>query len=149
MIIRTATPADAQTIAEFNTRMALETEHLHLDPPTVLAGVRAALADPAKAIYFVAEIEGAIAAQLMITHEWSDWRNGDIWWIESVYVHSDHRRKGLFRALYEHTKREAQIQNAVGLRLYVERENKNAQQTYTTLGMDLTHYLVMEEMWSK
>jgi GNAT superfamily N-acetyltransferase len=148
-LIRTARASDAQTIADFNIAMALETEHLTLDPPTVLAGVHAALADPAKAIYFVAEIDGIVGGQLMITHEWSDWRNGDIWWIESVYVHPDHRRKGLFRALYNHTKREAKNQNAVGLRLYVERENKNAQQTYTSLGMDLTHYLVMEETWSK
>jgi GNAT superfamily N-acetyltransferase len=148
-LIRTARASDAQTIADFNIAMALETEHLRLDPPTVLAGVRAALANPALSNYFVIEINGALAAQLMIAHEWSDWRNGDIWWIESVYVHPTHRRKGLFRALYEHTKREAKKQKAVGLRLYVERENQNAQQTYTSLGMDLTHYLVMEEMWKK
>ena len=147
--LRTATPADAPVIAEYNAAMAWETEHLRLDGPTVLAGVRAALADAAKATYFVAEIGGRVAAQLMITHEWSDWRNGDVWWIQSVYVHPDFRRRGLFRLLYKHVAGLAHAQGAAGLRLYVERENESAQRTYRTLGMDVTHYLVMEEMFKK
>ena len=147
--LRAARPDDAQTIADFNTAMAWETEHLRLDPPTVLAGVRAALADPAKALYFVADVAGRVGAQLMITHEWSDWRNGDIWWIQSVYVHPDFRRRGLFRLRYQHAATLAKQQGAAGLRLYVEKENTDAQRTYASLGMETTHYLVMEEMFKK
>ena len=101
--ITPAAPADAETIAEFNVALAAESEHLILDPPTVLAGVRAVLADPAKGRYFVARpSEGDSGrlpiGQLMLTIEWSDWRNGPIWWIQSVYVHPDHRRRpGLHR----------------------------------------------------
>jgi len=146
ILIRDATPADAPTIAEFNVRMAMETEHLKLDPPTVLAGVRAVLSDPSRGRYFVADINGTLAGQLLITHEWSDWRNADIWWIESVYVHPDHRRSGVFRTLYDQVRSAAHQAGACGLRLYVERENLRAQNTYKSLGMDLTHYLVMEEM---
>jgi ribosomal protein S18 acetylase RimI-like enzyme len=147
--LRPARPADAQTLADFNAAMAWETEHLRLDPPTVLAGVRAALADPHKATYLVADVAGQLAAQLMITHEWSDWRNGDIWWIQSVYVHPDFRRRGLFRLLYRHAATLAKQQGAAGLRLYVERENANAQRTYASLGMTTTHYLVMEEIFKR
>jgi ribosomal protein S18 acetylase RimI-like enzyme len=146
ILIRDATPADAPTIAEFNVRMAMETEHLKLDPPTVLAGVRAVLSDPSRGRYFVADINGTVAGQLLITHEWSDWRNADIWWIESVYVHPDYRRAGVFRTLYDQVRAIARNAGACALRLYVERENLRAQNTYKSLGMDLTHYLVMEEM---
>jgi ribosomal protein S18 acetylase RimI-like enzyme len=147
VVLREARAADAQTIADFNAAMAWETEHLRLDPATVLAGVKAALADAGKAIYFLAEMGGRMGAQLMVTHEWSDWRNGDIWWIQSVYVHPDFRRRGLFRKLYTHVAERAKAAGAVGLRLYVEKENANAQRTYASLGMTETHYLVMEEMW--
>jgi GNAT superfamily N-acetyltransferase len=127
--------------------MAWETESLRLDPPTVRAGVRAALADPAKAIYFVAEIEGAVAGQLMITHEWSDWRNGDIWWIQSVYVHADYRRRGVFKALFSFVEQRARQSNVVGIRLYVDRSNADARRTYEQLGMSVSHYDLMEKMW--
>jgi GNAT superfamily N-acetyltransferase len=145
--LRPARPSDAQTLADFNTAMAWETEHLRLDPPTVLAGVRAALADPAKGLYFVAtDSRDHVVSQLLITHEWSDWRNGDLWWIQSVYTHPDHRRKGLFRQLYAYVRDQAQKANARGLRLYVEHENTPGQSTYHSLGMQMTHYRIMEEM---
>lgn len=145
--IRQASGEDAATIADFNRRMAMETEQLALDPETVRNGVRAALADKTKASYFVAEVDGAVVGQLMITHEWSDWRNGDLWWIQSVYVHPDHRRGGVFKALYQHVQRAARAAGAAGLRLYVERDNAVAQHSYAKLGMSMTHYAVMEEMF--
>lgn len=145
-LIRIGRPADARAIADANVRMALETEDLVLDPVTVLAGVRAALDDHTRATYFVADAHGVIAGQLMITHEWSDWRNGDIWWIQSVYVLPEFRRKGVFRALYQRV-RELAHKEAAGLRLYVERENSAAQSTYLGLGMNLTRYAVMEEIF--
>jgi len=144
--IRIATIEDATTIADFNTRLAHETEHLALDGATLEAGVGAAIADPLKATYYLAEIDGKVAGQLMITHEWSDWRNGDMWWIQSVYVAADFRRRGVFKALYEHVREAARKSGAAGIRLYVERENQKAQDTYRKLGMSMTPYLVMEEI---
>jgi ribosomal protein S18 acetylase RimI-like enzyme len=149
MILRMATLADAQSVADYNVAMALETEHLRLDAAMVLAGVRAVLGDVHKGTYFVAEVEGGVAAQLMVTHEWSDWRNGDIWWIQSVYVHPDFRRRGLFKMLYRHVAGLAKEQGGAGIRLYVERENTDAQRTYVSLGMAMTHYLVMEEIFGE
>ena len=145
-LIRPGLPSDADTLTQYNAAMALETENHHLDLPTLSAGVRAALADPAKARYFVAEIEGRVAGMLMLTLEWSDWRNGEIWWIESVYVPPDFRRLGLFTALYRHVETLAKQSNVIGLRLYVMQDNTNAQQTYRRLGMDLSGYLVMENL---
>ena len=146
IIIRPGEVADAQAIADGNVKMAWETEHLQLDPPTVLAGVRAALADAGKARYFVAEVDGAVAGQLMLTNEWSDWRNGDIWWIESVYVTQEHRGRGVFGMLYRHVAEAARRERVVGLRLYVEKDNAAAQKIYAKLGMSMTDYLVMEQM---
>ena len=143
-IIRPGHPSDAQILADFNIRMALETESLHLNPAIILPGVQAVLNDPAKGLYFVAEVAGQVAGQLMITREWSDWRNSDIWWIQSVYVHSDHRRRGVFKALYRHAEAEAKKQGVQVLRLYVEQHNQSAQSTYKSLGMHLSHYLVMQ-----
>jgi ribosomal protein S18 acetylase RimI-like enzyme len=145
LIIRRGTMADAAVIVDFNERMALETEGKSLGRAIVSAGVAAALADPARGLYFVAERDGRIVGQLMVTTEWSDWHNGWIWWIQSVYVHPDARRQGVFRALYEHVLAQAQGDPAVaGLRLYVEQENHAAQQTYQRLGMQRTGYLVLE-----
>src|SRR5947207_1067186 len=104
--IREAAVTDVSIIAEFNARLADETEQLSLDGAKLEQGVRAALSDPSKATYFLAEIDGKIAGQLMVTHEWSDWRNGDIWWIQSVYVAAEFRRRGAFKALYEHVKQQ-------------------------------------------
>src|SRR5687768_10673883 len=149
MSIRPARLEDAPVLVEFNHRLAAETEGIALDIPTLQKGVRAIFADPAKGQYFVAETDARVVGQLMITHEWSDWRNGDIWWVQSVYVHPDFRRRGLFRALYDHARRAAKEAGAVGVRLYVEENNVNAQAVYRQLGMSLTHYQVMEEMWGR
>jgi ribosomal protein S18 acetylase RimI-like enzyme len=145
-LIRPGRPTDADTLTQYNAAMALETEGHVLALPTLSAGVRAALADTNKARYFVAEVDGRIAGMLMITLEWSDWRNGEIWWIESVYVHPDFRRAGVFTALYRHVETLAKQSNVIGLRLYVMQDNKNAQETYRRLGMDLPGYLVMENL---
>jgi len=142
--VRPATLADTQTIADFNTAMALETESVRLDPATILAGVQSALADANKAMYFAAVIDGAVVGCCMITHEWSDWRNGDMWWFQSVYVAPDYRRCGAFRAMYKYVESAAREAGAVGLRLYVDRDNTRAKRTYESLGMHLTHYDVME-----
>jgi GNAT superfamily N-acetyltransferase len=145
--LRPARPDDAPTLVDFNAAMASETEHLTLDRPTLTAGVRAALADPAKARYFVAaDDRDQVIGMLMLTLEWSDWRNGEIWWIQSVYVHPAHRRHGVFKALYHHVENLAREQNAVGLRLYVVKHNAAAQATYASLGMELSEYLVMENL---
>ncbi|HEV8603733.1 MAG TPA: GNAT family N-acetyltransferase [Tepidisphaeraceae bacterium] len=147
--IRSATRDDASTIADFNIRLAMETENLALDPSTIFPGVRAVLQDPSKGQYFVAEIGGSVVGCLMITHEWSDWRNGDIWWIQSVYVHPDFRRRGVFSHLYRHVEKVAAAAGAVGLRLYMEEENSAAQTTYERLGMHLTPYRVLEQMFKE
>lgn len=144
--VREAVPEDADFLAEGNIRMARETEQRELDPQTVLEGVRAALADAEKALYFVCEVDGQPVGQLMVTHEWSDWRNGDIWWIQSVYVLPECRRCGAFRALYDHVRETARASGVAGLRLYVEHENKTAQAAYQRLGMSNAGYVVMEEM---
>lgn len=143
--VRAATPADAATVVEFNRRLALETEDKALDPATLTAGVAAVLANPARGRYYLADADGTALAQLMITTEWSDWRNGWFWWIQSVYVREDARRCGLFRLLYDHVHAEARRDGSViGLRLYVERDNRPAQHTYRQLGMDATDYLLLE-----
>lgn len=147
VVIRQATIADAGTIADFNLRLARETEETSLERETVLKGVRALLSDDARGRYFVAESDG-IVGQLMHTREWSDWRNGDIWWIQSVYVHPDVRRQGVFRALYGHLQTLAEADpEVVGIRLYVERDNQTARATYTGLGMTPARYLIMEHLF--
>jgi GNAT superfamily N-acetyltransferase len=143
--LRQATPDDRAVIAEFNRRLALESEHKALDMAKLLPGVAAVLADPARGVYFVAEQGGEVVGQLLITTEWSDWRNGWFWWIQSVYVREEFRRQGVFRLLYEHVGQQARARgDVVGLRLYVERENHRAQTTYDRLGMGPTGYLVLE-----
>ena len=143
--IREATPADAQVIAGFNLRLAEESEGRRLDPATVRAAVAALLQDPAKGRYYVAEAAGAIGGQLMITQEWSDWRNAQIWWIQSVYVIPELRRAGVFRALFNHLRALAQTcKDVCSLRLYVHDENTRAKESYLRLGMTRTHYEVFE-----
>lgn len=149
LLIRAARPSDADVIAEYNMGIAKETESLSLDPRTVSCGVRAVLADPAKGAYFVAEVDGRVIGQLMITHEWSDWRDGDIWWIQSVYVHPEHRKLGAFKALYRHAEAQAKLAGAVGIRLYVDAHNEAAQQAYVRLGMHMGNYRVMEVMFAE
>jgi GNAT superfamily N-acetyltransferase len=145
MVIRNAKKSDFETIADFNITMAFETEHLVLERARVLQGVKAVLDDATKGRYIVAEIDGHVAGQLMVTYEWSDWRNGMFWWIQSVYVDKPYRGRKLFKLLYEHIKREALESHACGLRLYVEEENHVAQRTYAKLGLCLTPYEMMEE----
>ena len=149
LTIRRGQPGDAGAVIEFNRRLAEETEGKALDAAVLAAGVAAVLADPARGLYFLAESGGEVAGQLMLTFEWSDWRNGWVWWIQSVYVRADVRRRGVFRALYEHVERAArQDPGVVGLRLYAERENVAAQQTYLRMGMRWTSYQVLEATWS-
>ena len=134
--IRRGTLADAETIAGYNAALAEETERMELDRERLLRGVRAVLEDPAKGFYTVAESEDTVVGQMMITFEWSDWRNGTFWWIQSVYVHPEYRRRGIFSRLHRHVLEEARKLGTVcGLRLYVEKENRQAQRTYQRLGM--------------
>jgi ribosomal protein S18 acetylase RimI-like enzyme len=146
MQIRTATPDDVDALVEFNQAMALETEGKSLDAEILRAGVSAVFADARKGFYVVVEQEGTVAAGLMVTTEWSDWRNGWFWWIQSVYVRPEHRGGGLYGRMYEYVKdRAAEAGNVCGFRLYVEKENERAQRVYEKLGMDRTYYLMYEE----
>ena len=143
--IREAALTDLPVIAAFNVRLARESEDLALDPARVHSGVEALLNDSAKGTYYVAEVAGAVAGQLMITYEWSDWRNGNIWWIQSVYVKSEFRRAGIFSALFDHIRSLARSRKDVcGLRLYVHEENTRASQSYERLGMARTRYEIFE-----
>ena len=143
--IRPGTPADAPVIANYNALLARETEHLELDPARLRLGVDAVLADSTKGTYWVAEAGGEVVGQLMITFEWSDWRNGVFWWIQSVYVRQDWRARGVFKSLYEHVHQLAKARSDVcGLRLYVERDNQRAQRTYQRLGLQSTSYDLYE-----
>lgn len=143
--IRTATLADAPRIAEFNALMAKETENLELDMNRLRAGVEEVLRDSSKGVYYVAEANGVVVGQTLITYEWSDWRNGMFWWIQSVYVHKDYRGQGVFKSLFQHIRSRAEREKTVcGLRLYVEKHNARAQRTYERLGMKKTHYEMFE-----
>jgi GNAT superfamily N-acetyltransferase len=142
--IRRAAAADADVLAEYNIRLARETEDISLDPATVRAGVAAALADEAKGTYFVAEVDDVLVGQLLVTTEWSDWRNGPMWWIQSVYVAPDYRGAGVFRALYEHTVEAARGEGVPAIRLYVEQEYDIAQSVYGHLGMKPSGYVVYD-----
>jgi GNAT superfamily N-acetyltransferase len=147
--VRRATVDDADRVIAFNTALAAETEGKTLNARTIIAGVREALVDPARSLYFVAEVDGKVVGQTMVTFEWSDWRNAFFWWIQSVYVDSRYRRLGVFRALHEHVRREARSRPDVcGLRLYVHHDNHHAMQTYERLGMPQSEYLMCEEVWS-
>ena len=143
--IRRAIPSDFAFIVESNITMAHETEDLSLDGAKVRAGVGAVLADSSLGFYLVAEIDGNPAGQLMVTYEWSDWRNALWWWIQSVYVRPQYRRRGVYRALHRHVAEAAYAAGGVcGLRLYVEQENTVAQQVYQSLDMYPTRYHMYE-----
>ena len=143
--VRQAEPRDIPFLVNGNIAMALEAEHKRLDPGTVQRGVRAVFEEPGRGRYFVAEIGGNVVGQAMYTCEWSDWRCGDFWWFQSVYVTPEARRAGVFRALYQHIENLAKADPGVcGLRLYVERDNARAQQTYQRCGMQDAGYVVME-----
>ena len=147
--IRPAGLADLDAIIAGNIALAEESEGVRLDQETLRAGIRALLDERAPGRYWVAEADGAVVGQLLITFEWSDWRNRMVWWIQSVYVMPAARRRGIFRALYEHAKREAQLQGAGGLRLYVDVSNSRAQAVYASLGMKGDHYRVFEDMFTE
>ena len=145
--IRRGAMDDADTIASFNAAMAFETEGKELIPEVIGAGVRRLIETPSLGFYLVAEHAGELIACLMITNEWSDWRNGLFWWIQSVYVKKEFRRQGVYRRMYEHVRSLAQGDASVcGFRLYVEKDNENAHATYTSLGMKETDYLLYEEL---
>ena len=143
---RLAVAGDARTLAGFNQAMALETESRVLADDVALGGVEAALRDSVHGFYVVAESGQEVVGALLVTYEWSDWRNGRIWWIQSVYVRPEHRRRGVYRTLHEFVRNRARSTGGVvALRLYVERENAAAQCAYAEMGMRETPYLVYEE----
>ena len=144
--IRLATDSDVSALVEFNQAMALETEGKTLDAKTLTSGVTAVFADTEKGFYVVAEDNGEIVGGLMVTTEWSDWRNSWFWWIQSVYIRPVGRGKGIYKQLYQFVKQKAADNGGVcGFRLYVEKENESAQAVYEKLGMEKTYYLMYEE----
>lgn len=148
MKVRDATRADAPFIAAANAALATETEGKALDRALLDPGVQAVLDDPALGRYYIAEIDGRAAGQLMTTFEWSDWRNGMFLWIQSVYVLPEHRGEGVFRALFDHLAGLASHDSRIcGIRLYVDRANDRARQVYARLGMHLSNYGVMETVY--
>jgi GNAT superfamily N-acetyltransferase len=149
LTVRPATLADLDTLVDGNAAMALETEQLQLDRDTLRRGVEAVLTGAAPGRFSVAEHEGRIVGQLLITYEWSDWRNRPVWWIQSVHVAADARRLGVFRALFAYTREAAQAAGAGGLRLYVDTTNVRAQAVYSALGMNGGHYQVFEDMFDE
>jgi GNAT superfamily N-acetyltransferase len=145
--IRRGGPEDAAVIVEFNHRLASESEGITLEVETLTIGVRACLADPIKGEYYLALDEGGNpVGQLAVTREWSDWRNGWLWWIQSVYVRQEARRRGIFSALFRHVETLAiRDPEVIGLRLYMERDNHKARETYLRSGMETTPYVVFEK----
>jgi ribosomal protein S18 acetylase RimI-like enzyme len=148
VLIRDATSDDHAFLVNCAAAMALETEHKQLDAARLAHGVQTLLAQPARGFYLVAERAGTRAGTLMVTYEWSDWRGGDFWWIQSVYVLPAARRGGVYRALHDAARMRAQHAGAVGLRLYVEQDNARAQRTYAALGMQRTAYALFEQEFS-
>ncbi len=143
--VRGATLDDAIHIVRFQLSMALETEGKVLDEALLGAGVRSVFDSPDRGFYIVAEVDGGVVGSLLITYEWSDWRNSTFWWIQSVFVDASHRRQGVYTAMHSHVIERAQSRGDVcGVRLYVERTNLIAQQTYRRLGMDQSHYDLYE-----
>ena len=138
---------DIDIIADFQVKMAFETENMKLDPPTVNLGVTAVMDDPSKGKYWLAEVDGNVVGCLLTVPEWSDWRNGTVLWIHSVYVQPDFRKHGVFKALYSHLKEMvSDAPDLRGLRLYVDKTNTKAQKVYENLGMSGEHYHLFEWM---
>ena len=144
--IRRAEASEAGMIADFQQKMAWETEQLELREDVLAAGVQAVLADSNKGLYYVALQDGEIVASLMITYEWSDWRNGTVWWIQSVYVLPEYRGQGVFKRMYLHLKEYVMQSELRGLRLYVDKTNTAAQNVYDAIGMTQEHYAMYEWM---
>ena len=146
ILTRKATPSDASPIIDFQLKMAWETEQMTLRHETVTKGVNAVFLDPSRGQYYVADADGQVVASLLITYEWSDWRNCNVWWFQSVYVLPEFRRQGIFRKMYTFIKDQAIEQGIAGLRLYVETGNTRARKTYESLGMNSEHYSFYEWM---
>lgn len=146
--IRAADAADIEAIVDFNMALCRETEGRELERVTVSEGVRRFVSEPARGRYFVAIIGGEVVGQTAHTFEWSDWRNGEIWWIQSVYVHPGHRGTGVFRALFTHIRRQGEEDaECCGIRLYMEHGNDTARQSYLRLGFGEAGYEVLELMF--
>jgi GNAT superfamily N-acetyltransferase len=145
--VRSARSDDLDALIAGNVALARETESVTLDVDTLREGIRALLEGRAPGKYWVVEQDGRVVGQLLITFEWSDWRNRMVWWIQSVYVLPDARGAGVFRTLFDATRREAQAAGAGGLRLYVDNTNTKAQNVYAALGMNGNHYRVFEDMF--
>ena len=147
MIIRQANQTDSTPIVAFQLAMALETEQLELDEPTVVKGVDAVVADHSKGIYYVAEVNGQVVGSLLTTFEWSDWRNGTVLWIQSVYVQPEYRKRSVFSALYKHIREKVAANTELrGIRLYADKTNTSAHGVYKHLGMSAEHYQMFEWM---
>jgi GNAT superfamily N-acetyltransferase len=144
--VRQATRNDIDIIVHFNSEMAHETENIILSQQILTNGVTAVFEDSTKGFYIVAECDGTVVGQAMITYEWSDWRNAIVWWIQSVYILPDYRKSGVFRSIFEQIKLLAKESNACGLRLYVDRGNIIAKKAYKNLGMEESHYDLYEMM---
>lgn len=142
--VRQASPGDRDRLVEWNAAMALETEQRSLSRQTLEAGVATVLADPGKGFYLIAEREGKPLGGLLVTFEWSDWRNAPMWWLQSVYVEPEGRGQGVFHALYDAVRARAERAGAAALRLYVERDNRLAQKVYEGRGMRPSEYLMYE-----
>ena len=148
--IREATRSDLDLLVDFNTAMALETENRHLDRDRLYAGTRSVLESNSQGVYLVGEVHrgtqsSQVVGQVLITYEWSDWRNGNFWWIQSAYVHPDWRSQGVFRSLYQYVVQQARSRSDVcGVRLYVEQGNSTAQAVYNKLGLGGTSYRILE-----
>jgi len=146
-MIREATSQDIPAIIDFQQKMAWETEKVTLDPKILTEGVKNLFADANRGKYYVAEENGAVVGSLMTTYEWSDWRNGTVLWIQSVYIIESHRGKGIYKQLYEHIQQIVKKSSDLrGIRLYVDKTNKPAQKVYEKLGMNGEHYQVFEWM---
>jgi ribosomal protein S18 acetylase RimI-like enzyme len=148
-LVRQASSADLDVLVAGNLALAEESERVQLDADTLREGIRAILESRAPGRYSVAEIDGRVVGQLLITFEWSDWRNRMVWWIQSVYVVPDSRGRGILRMLYDVARREARASGAGGLRLYVDTTNTRAQAVYRALGMTGDHYRVFEDMFAE
>ena len=143
--IREATPNDIESLIAFQQAMAQETECKTLEPELIREGVRTVFDSPDKGFYLIAEVDGNVAGGLLMTYEWSDWRNATFWWIQSVYVDPRWRRRGVYRAMHDYVYGIARSRDDIcGIRLYVERENHIAQQAYASLGMSKSHYDLFE-----